>query len=403
MTKRIAIIGSGFAGMWAALAAARARSIAGQDEQAVEIIVISPVAALVIRPRLYETEFDEMAPRLEKLFGTAGVRHIAGRVREIDVDAKSIVFEQVSGTSTTLAYDRLVLAAGSGLFMPKIPGLVEHAFNVDQLEGAVELDRHLHSLSRLEDSPRRNTVVVAGGGFTGIETAAEMPRRLKQLLGDHVLSRVIIVEQADAIGPDLGPGPRPVIEEALRTLDVEVRTGATVTGIDSSGITVNGGEHIESMTVIWTAGARANALAAQVPGQRDRYGRLIVTSDLRVDSVDDVFATGDMAFAATDDAGNHAMMSCQHAMNLGRSAGHNAAADLLGLSLRPYSQPKYVTCLDLGHWGAVYTEGWDRQVKLQGADAKTLKQQINTLWIYPPEGSREEIFEAADPARIVVA
>jgi NADH:ubiquinone reductase (H+-translocating) len=88
-------------------------------------------------------------------------------------------------------------------------------------------------------------------------------------------------------------------------------------------------------------------------------GRLHVGCDPRVAGVKTVFATGDAAFAATDDEGNHAMMSCQHATNLGRSSGYNAAADLLGLPMLPYRRPKYVTCLDLGPWGAVYTEGWE--------------------------------------------
>jgi len=90
-------------------------------------------------------------------------------------------------------------------------------------------------------------------------------------------------------------------------------------------------------------------------------------------------------------------------MNLGRSAGHNVAADLLGQPPIPYSQPKYVTCLDLGPWGAVYTEGWDRQVKLSGAEAKALKTRINTEWIYPPSANRAEALASADPRRIVVA
>ncbi|MBS3021539.1 NADH dehydrogenase-like protein [Comamonas sp. PE63] len=90
-------------------------------------------------------------------------------------------------------------------------------------------------------------------------------------------------------------------------------------------------------------------------------------------------------------------------MNLGRSAGHNVAADLLGLASIPYSQPKYVTCLDLGPWGAVYTEGWERSVKLIGAEAKALKKKINTEWIYPPSANRAEALQSADPLRIVVA
>lgn len=396
MTQRIVIIGSGFAGVWSALSAAR--SVGGRDDDSVEIVVVSPEAALVIRPRLYETAFAEMAPRLDALFEAVNVRHVPGLVELIDINGHTIKVVGKRGSDSTLGYDRLVLASGSSLFMPDIPGLTEHAFNVDQLDDATALDAHLQELVREADTPSRNTVIVAGGGFTGIETAAEMPQRLRSILGNDAAIRVILLEKAQVIGPDLGPGPRPVIEKALGELGVEIRTGASVAAIDKRGAMTANGERIASSTVIWTAGMRASGLAQQVPGPRDRNGRLHVTADLRVEGVDDVFATGDVAFAATDDAGNYALMSCQHAISLGRTAGHNAAADLLGLPLLPYRQPKYATCLDLGPWGAVYTEGWERTVKMTGADAKALKRQINTQWIYPPKPNREAAFAAADPA-----
>jgi NADH dehydrogenase len=70
----------------------------------------------------------------------------------------------------------------------------------------------------------RDTVVVAGGGFTGIEAATEMPTRLREILGKDAKTRVIIVERNSAIAPDMGEGPRPVIEDALRKLGVETRS-----------------------------------------------------------------------------------------------------------------------------------------------------------------------------------
>jgi len=76
-------------------------------------------------------------------------------------------------------------------------------------------------------------------------------------------------------------------------------------------------------------------------------------------------------------------------------AGYNAARDLLRLPLHAYRQPEYFTCLDLGRSGAVFTSGWDRQIQLFGDDAKDLKRQINTEWIYPPVGTREQILAAA--------
>ena len=105
---------------------------------------------------------------------------------------------------------------------------------------------------------------------------------------------------------------------------------------------------------------------------------------------------------AADDKGNIAAMSCQHALSLGRVSGHNAAAELVGLPMHPYSQSKYVTCLDLGAWGAVYTEGWDREVCMERKEAKELKQTINTQWIYPPEADRDAAFAVAAPDYVIV-
>ncbi len=403
MTQRILVIGAGFAGMWAALSAARALDHAGKADGSVEIVLVAPEPALHVRPRLYEPPVEAMKAPLLPVFEAAGVRFRQGRVEKIRTSAQEVDVVDAAGTHATLSYDRLVLAAGSRAFLPAVPGLREHGLSVDQFDEAVQLDAHLKKLATQPSTPGRNTVVVVGGGFTGIETAAEMPARLRQILGQDTDVRVIVVERAEAIGPDLGPGPRPVIETALKDQGVTWKLGTTVEKIDAEGLLTSSGERIEARTVIWTAGLRATDLTEQVPGKRDAIGRLHVDRDLRVIGVPNVFATGDAALAATDDEGNFAMMSCQHAMALGRSAGHNVAADLLGLATIAYSQPKYVTCLDLGPWGALYAEGWEREVKMQGAEAKALKHQINTQWIYPPAPDRTEILVAADPRRVVVA
>jgi NADH dehydrogenase len=172
---------------------------------------------------------------------------------------------------------------------------------------------------------------------------------------------------------------------------------ASVVAVDENGVTLSDGRRIDAKTVIWTTGVRASALTEQIPAERDHLGRLHVDAHLQVIGQPDIFATGDVAYAASDDIGNHALMTCQHAIALGRHAGNNVAAQILGVDPTPYSQPKYVTCLDLGAWGAVYTEGWDRQVKLTRQEGKSLKTQINTVWIYPPAADRKSAWAAADP------
>jgi NADH dehydrogenase len=402
MTQRILIIGAGFAGMWAAFSAARLLDQAKQQE-AVEVALISPEPALHVRPRFYEVNPIAMQAPLKDVLTAAGVKYVQGSVQRIRPDKHEVEATGPDGKSFTLSYDRLVLATGSKLVEPPVPGLKEHSFNVDTLASAAKLDVHLAALKDLPDSPARNTVVVAGGGFTGIETATELPARLRSILGQTADIKVIVVDRAPNIGQELGAGPRPLITEAITELGITWKSGTTVSSIDAEGLTTSTGERIEAKTVIWTAGVRASALTAEIDGERDALGRLHVDSELRVKRVPTVFATGDVAYAAVDDAGNHALMSCQHAISLGRHAGHNVVADLIGHPTRPYSQPKYVTCLDLGSWGAIFTEGWQREIKLRGAEAKALKRQINGEWIYPPRADRAEIFAAADPANLVVA
>jgi NADH dehydrogenase len=188
----------------------------------------------------------------------------------------------------------------------------------------------------------------------------------------------------------------------LAECGVEVKTSAAVVSIDVDSVHISTGERIATNTVVWTAGARANSLAAQIEGEHDSFGRINVDSYLHANSAKSIFVTGDMARAATDHEGNVASMSCQHALSLGRVAGHNAAAELVGLPTHPYSQPKYVTCLDLGPWGALYTEGWDRQVRMTRKEAKELKRAINTQWIYPPLADREAAFAIANPDYVIV-
>lgn len=397
----ILVVGTGFAGMWSALSAMRLIDQNGGSKATdIQVIVVSPEPTCVIRPRLYESGVGEMRASLEELFRVTGIQFVSGRVDTINTEQKRIKIIEPVGTRALLEYDRLVLAAGSQLKRPNIPGLEKHAFSIDQREEAAELEAHLQGLVSQPPSSARNTVVVAGGGFTGIEIAAELPARLRSILGPEEDVRVVIVEQAGDIGPELGPGPRPVILEALEALGVECRLAAAVAAVDNTGVMISrNGERIDSLTVIWTGGMEASALTQQIPGQLDRWGRLHVNADLRIlsPSVRDIFVTGDTALAATDDQGHHALMSCQHAMRLGRFAGHNAAADLLAITPKSYEQSTYGTCLDLGPWGAVVTEGWDRRVRLTGSVAKAVKQNINQDVIYPPKADRAEAFAAADP------
>jgi NADH dehydrogenase len=387
--------------MYAATSAARLRDLQGVSPDDLEIALIAPEPFLVIRPRLYEPKPETMKAPLTKLLQAIDVCYVQGKVETIDSVSGLVSFTGSDGSLETLAYDRLVLATGSTGFRPNIPGLAEHAFGVEQMDEAIKLDAHIHALAKRPDSKARNTVVVAGGGFTGIETATEMPGRLRTILGRDAGIRVVIVERNELIAAQTGDNPRPVIAKAIRDAGVETILGVGVTAVDEGGVTLSNGERIETATVIWTAGMRASPLTAQIPAPRDNLGRLVVEPDLRVPGVGGVFATGDTARVAADDLGNVAPMTCQFAIRLGAFAGHNAAADLLGLPTEPYDQKTYVVCLDLGSSGAIFARGWKPKLEQIGALAKETKREINTVWIYPPRADRAEVFAASEPALVL--
>lgn len=402
MARQIVIIGAGFAGLLAALSAARLRHEKGVSPADLEITVVAPEPALIVRPRLYERNPASMAAPLGELFAATDIDFRAGWVDTIDAGNGTIGVNGADGRIDVLPYDRLIVAAGSQGFQPPIPGLSDFGHSVTDRDGAVALDKHLLGLAERPDSPARNTVVVAGGGFTGIEVATEMPDRLREILGQDTPVRVVIVEHGPCVGRDMGDEPRPYIEERLRDLGVETIVGSGVAALDEGGVTLGNGERIEAGTVIWSAGMRASPLTAQLPAERDNLGRILVDPDLRVPGAPHVFATGDTAKAATDDKGNFSLMSCQHARRLGAFAGHNAAADLLGEPTLAYDQPSYVVCLDLGPDAAIFTRGWSpRAVELTGAEAKKVKMEINAVWIYPPAAEREAAFRNAFEARTI--
>src|SRR5207248_10835859 len=198
---RLVIIGAACAGMYAALSAARLRDIKGASPEELEIALIAPEPTLVVRPRLYEPNPETLTAPLLDVLKAIDVVYVQGSAETIDTKSRMVQIATAKGTRKTLSYDRLVVATGSRLFRPSIPGLAEHGFSVDQLDDAIALDRHLHGLADRPALNGRDTVVVAGGGFTGIEAATELPTRLRAIFGKDVKPRVIIVHRNSAIAP----------------------------------------------------------------------------------------------------------------------------------------------------------------------------------------------------------
>ena len=361
----VVIIGGGFAGVWSAAGAALARGDAD-----LRITLIAPNEQLVLRPRLYEPEPELATVELRRILDPIGVEHLRASVSTIDTERRVVVAD-----GNEIGYDRLVLAAGSKLVQPEGLAGAERLFDIDTLDGARRLTGHLRDR---EDY----SVVVVGAGFVGLEAATELAAR----------GRVLLVDKSDVVGAQLGPGPREVIEAALDELGVERRLGTTVTEVGDGYAVLSDGSRVEADAVVWSVGMRASELTRQISAELDHLGRVPV--DHRLRALPEVFVAGDTAAAAFD-AEHTVMQACQHATPLGKVAGYNAAADLLDVPLRDFTPGPYVTCLDLGGAGGVFTRGWDRRVMASGAEGAAVKKGINRA-IHPPVDDAAKILAAAD-------
>ncbi len=372
--SKLLIVGGGYAGVWAAMSAA-AEKHRRQDET-VEISLLSRDGFLTMRPRLYEPLSDHIRTPLAPLMKEIGVDFRVMDVTSIAEKQKRVI----TADKQEFSYDRLVLATGSALSQPDLPG-IELCFNVDDWEAASRLNKHYDIL------PEDASFVVIGASFAGIEIATELRNRF----GEAV--RIHLVDQNETAVHFMGQNALPYINEALTTARIEQHLGCGVEKITKKGVQLQGGEFIESETVILATGMRASSLTQSVHGEKDIYGRLKVDGSLKVIGSSDIYAGGDTSHAYADD--DHvALMSCQHAIQLGRYVGHNAMSDLLGQDWILYRQEVYRTCLDLGKWGALFTVGWNPEVQATKDEGKAIKHQIVNSLIYPPspEEGPDEIF-----------
>lgn len=388
----ILVLGGGYSGLWAA---ANAADVARECGSRLSVTLVSKNGYLQHRPRLYEKNPDTLRVTVAPLAELLGIRLVVGVATSIDVRNKTVALAGANGTDT-LGYDRLVLATGSELRQLPIPGMAKYAWNVDSYKGAKAFDDHLRAIADSLMVSANNTYVVVGAGMTGIELAAEMRDRIEQHAGATAAeaARIVLVERGAEVGPSFGDEPRPVIKQALEHAKVELRLGIGVASVQANSVTLTTGEEIATATVVMTVGMSASSLTEHIPGKRDEMGRLHVDDNLQVIGVEHVYATGDVACAYADDT-NMAIMSCQTSRTMGKYAGRNAACDLLGQPFRQYRQPDYTTCLDLGRFGAVFTTGFDRKLKLSGPEAKKRKRWINTELINLPNlGPVDQIFAA---------
>lgn len=208
-----------------------------------------------------------------------------------------------------IGYDILVLATGATHSYFGNDGWAAHAPGLKAIDDATEIRRRLllafERAEMVQDAEKRRrllTVVIVGGGPTGVEMAGAVAELARKVLAADFRAinpeetRVMLVEA----GPRVLPGfPEPLSRyaaEALAHLGVDVRLGRAVTKCDADSVAL-GDEHVTAATVIWAAGVKASPAAARLGLDGDRAGRVRVGPDLKPPDMDDIFIIDDTALA----------------------------------------------------------------------------------------------------------
>ncbi|MER6227786.1 NAD(P)/FAD-dependent oxidoreductase [[Kitasatospora] papulosa] len=355
----IVVLGAGYAGMAATVQLA-ART--GRLKIPVVVTLVSAQERFTERLRLHMTATGQDVAELsipEMLEGT-GARFVRGWVTAVDADAQTVRIDD----DRSLPYDTLVYALGGVADTAAVPGVEDHAYT---LSGPEEAEALAGRLARLGGS---GTVVVAGSGLTGVESAAEIAERHPEL-------DVLLVGR-DEPGASMNPKARAYLRAALDRLGVRVRSGVEVAKVLPDAVVSADGEHLAAEVVLWTSGTRVSPLAAATGLEVDARGRIVTDTALRSVSHPDVYAVGDAAAIRQGYGVMHG--TCQGGMPTGVHAAVSIVRVLRGKRPKPFRFGYYHTPVSLGRDDAVvqFTRPDDspRRICLTGRAAARYKEAV---------------------------
>ena len=343
----VVVLGAGYAGLMCAV------RLAGRTRGKLRIALVNERAAFVERLRLHEgiACADPVAkprlPDLRTFLAGTGCAFVEGTAIAIE-RATSAVEVETAGGRRRLSYARLVIALGSRVDTGMVPGGAEHAFALDPKGplGQVDLRRKLASLGPL---PR---IVVAGGGATGIEVAAE----LKQLDG----AEVTIVEAGRFAAFATEPVRR-LLADAVARAGIEVVEGVRIMAIEATGVATTRGR-IACDLCVWCGGFRGQDIVAAAGLDADRRGRIKVDPYLGALSDPHVFAAGD-ACLPVEWHGAPARMSAFFALATGAHVADTIARLHRGRRPRPFGFWTYGQAIAVGREAVGFaTIPYDRQI-----------------------------------------
>src|SRR5262245_39676535 len=359
---RIVIIGGGFAGV---TLAQRLERLTGNET---EIVLLSGENHLVFSPLLAEAVGREISPAHVIVPGRQMVHRtqwLTARATEVDWAVSQVHYLSRGGERGAISFDHLVIACGSVVDLSAVPGLAAYAYPLKTLGDAIALGNDL--IGRLEEAAvktdpverrRLLTVVVIGGGFSGVEVAgaindliARALRFYPQLSQENV--RIVLLQRGDRILPELHA--ESLSRFALMKLSargIDVRLNVSAREVSAGGVQLTNGERIETDTIICTVGNTTNPFVKALGLPLER-GRLKTDGDMRVSGSTNVWAIGDSAYIPNAWDGKPSPPTAQFATRQAKQLAVNLARVLKNKASHPFSFKPLGMMASIGHHNAV--------------------------------------------------
>lgn len=364
-TTRIVIIGGGFAGVTTALSLERLF----RRHSDVEITLIDQENFFTFTPLLPEVPSGSIQAKhivfpLRALLKRTVVKQ--ADVKSIDLKDRVVVAAHCGKCGDyTVEYDQLVLALGSVPNFFGLPGVAENALTIKSLADATAL--HAHVIDRLEHADLQSdpaarrellTFVVAGGGFAGVETLAE--------LNDFVLGarrfypnvrqedvRMVLVHSGKRILPEVSESLSAYALAKLRSRGVEVLLETRVRSSSVDTVTLSGGQELPAGAFVWAAGTAPSPVLDRIDLPRTNTGRIDVDATMAVKGCHGIWAVGDSASIPNVVSGGTCPPTAQFAMRQGRRLASNIVATLRGEPPQPFRFKTLGLLAGLGRRSAV--------------------------------------------------
>lgn len=358
--KKIVILGSGFGGVYTALALEKL--IKHQDD--IDVILINQDNFLLFTPLLHEVAASDLDPTdivnpIHKLLKK--VNFFCGSIDAIDLPNKKVVASHGANRhSHEIPYDHLVLALGSVTHFYGLPGLEENALTMKSLGDAIYLRNQIIGLLEEADfdcvrdfRPSLLTFIVTGGGFAGVETMASVHDYVRSILPfyrnlEEKDLRFILISSNKTLLPELDERLGKYAGELLSMRGIEIFYNTKVTEYLDGKVKLSDGKTIESCTLVWTAGISSNPIISQLPCNQDK-GRIKVAPTLKAENWEGVWALGDCASIPNPDGKGSYPPTAQHAIREAKIAAHNILAEIRGKPLKSFRYKTVGQLSSLGH------------------------------------------------------